>query len=252
MKKYLLGAAALLAISAPGVAAAQTGHVDLSYQNTEADIGGLDGEGEGWNLGGSTAWGCDGTVGVQLDGSLSNADDVSAWGVGGHLFSRNTNHLIGGFATYGNTDIDGGDDVDAWAVGLEGQYYFARTTLDGALTYSEADDLDAELTAVDAGLTHFFTDNFSLGGNLGFGNIEGLGGDADVSTFGVTSEYQFASAPISIFGGWQHTEIDDFDADADTLSIGVRYNWGGTLLDRNRSGASLARGGGLGRYAGLL
>lgn len=252
MKKFLIGAAAALAIAAPGVAAAQTGHVDLSYQNTEADIGGLDAEGEGWNLGGSTAWGGDGTVGFQLDGSISEADDVSAWGVGGHAFARNSNHLIGGFVTYGNTDIDGGSDVDAWAVGAEGQYYFARTTLDGALTYSEADDLDAELTSVDAGLTHFVTDNFSIGGNLGFGNIEVPGGDVDVTTWGLTSEYQFASAPISIFGGWQQTEIDDIDAEADTLSIGVRYNWGGSLFERNRSGASLARGGGLGRYAGLL
>ena len=36
MKKYLLGAAALLALAAPGVASAQSADVDLGYANTDA------------------------------------------------------------------------------------------------------------------------------------------------------------------------------------------------------------------------
>ena len=139
----------------------------------------------------------------------------------------------------------GGGDFDFWTVGLEGQLYMARTTLDGAVSYSEGDDADAELTAADVGLTHFFTDNFSVGGSAGFGNIDTGAGDGDATTFGLNAEWQFASAPISIFGGWQHVEIDDIDSDADTLGVGVRYNWGGSLIDRNRSGAGLARRGGL-------
>jgi hypothetical protein len=257
MRKYLLGAAALLAIAAPGVASAQSGYIDLGYQSSEADLGGTDVEGDGWTLGGATAWGGDGSLGVQLDGLVSSAEgdsggDSTTWTVGGHLFSRSSGGLIGGFANFGNVDIDGGGDFDVWTVGLEGQLYMARTTIDGAVSYSEAEDLDAEMTAVDAGLTHFFTDNFSAGGAVGFGSIETGLGDGDATTFGLNAEWQFATAPISIFGGWQHVEIDDIDADADTLGIGVRYNWGGTLFDRNRSGAGLARGGGLGRFGGLL
>ena len=125
--------------------------------------------------------------------------------------------------------------------------------LSSAQSQEQGDDIDAEFTGLDLGATHFLTDNFSFGGNVGFGNIEGSGVDADTSTYGLGAEYQFASAPISIFGGWQHIELDDADADADTLGLGVRYNFGGTtLLERNRSGASLSRGGGLGRFAGLL
>jgi len=90
MKKYLLGAAALLAFVAPGVASAQqSGYVDLGYQTTEADIAGVEGDGEGWTLGGATAWGGDGTVGVQLDGVIGEADESSSYNVGGHLFTRN-------------------------------------------------------------------------------------------------------------------------------------------------------------------
>jgi hypothetical protein len=253
MKKYLLGAAALLAIVAPGVASAQqSGYVDLGYQTTEADIAGVEGDGEGWTLGGATAWGGDGSFGVQLDAVIGEADESSSYNVGGHLFTRNGDYLLGGFANYGNVDIDGAGDFDYWTVGLEGQYYLSRTTLDGALSYSEGDDLDAELTALDFGATHFVTDNFSFGGNVGFGSIEGGGADADVVSYGLGAEYQFASAPFSVFGGWQHAEVDDIDSDSDSLGIGVRYNWGGTLLERNRSGASLSRGGGLGRFGGLL
>jgi len=87
---------------------------------------------------------------------------------------------------------------------------------------------------------------------VGFGNIDDGTDDADLVTYGIGAEYQLASLPISIFGGWQHAEIDDIDSDADTLGIGVRYNFGGSLFERNRSGASLARGGGLGRFGGLL
>ncbi|MGQ0534072.1 MAG: hypothetical protein ACT4OF_15480 [Caulobacteraceae bacterium] len=252
MKKLLLGAAAALAIGAPGVASAQTGYVDLGYSSTEAEIGGIDLEGDGWTVGGAAAWGGQGSVGFQVDATVGQSEDVSNYNIGGHLFSRSASFLFGGFANYGNVDPDGGADSDLWTVGLESQWYMARTTIDGALSYSDAEDADATLTALDLGLTHFVTDNFSLGGNVGFGQIEVAGLDADALAYGLSGEWQFASAPISVFGGWQHADVDDADFDADTLSVGVRYNWGGTLLERNRSGASLARGGGLGRYGGLF
>jgi hypothetical protein len=257
MKKFLLGAVAALAIAAPGVASAQSGYVDLGYNSTEADIAGLEGDADGWTLGGATAWGGNGSLGVQLDGVIgtSEADsggDATSWTLGGHIFTRNDGFLFGGFANYGDVDADGGGDFNFWTVGAEGQLYLSRTTLDGALSYGESDDLDGQLTAVDVGATHFFADNFSANVNFGLGSVESdLGGDADVNTYGVGAEYGFTPA-WSVFGGWQHAEIEDLDSDADTLGIGVRYNWGGSLFERNRNGASLSRGGGLGRFGGLL
>jgi hypothetical protein len=247
MKKLLLGAAAALAIAAPGVASAQSGYVDLGYASTEGDVAGVDFEGDGWQVGGAAAW-----SNFQVDGSFSSGEEVDTWNIGGHLFSRTDSYLFGGFANYGNSEPEGGTDSSIWTVGLETQWYMERTTFDGALSYSDAEDADATLTALDLGITHFATDNFSIGGNLGFGQIEVGGFDTDASTYGINGEWQFASAPISVFGGWSHVTVDDDILDADTLSIGVRYNWGGTLLERNRSGAGLARGAGLGRYSGAL
>jgi hypothetical protein len=98
MKKFLLGAAAALAIAAPGVASAQSGYLDLGYQSTDGDIAGTDVEGDGFTVGGAAAWGGQGSLGVQLDGIVGSGDDVTSWNVGGHLFSLNYNFLFGGFA----------------------------------------------------------------------------------------------------------------------------------------------------------
>lgn len=253
MKKFLLGAVAALAIAAPGVASAQNAYVDLGYSSTDGDVAGIDVEGDGWTLGGAAAFGGNGGLGTQLDATIGESEDTSTWNVGGHLFTRNDNYLFGGFVNYGSVEPDGaGGDYNAWTLGVEGQWYASRTTFDWAVSYSDAEDLDATFTGADVGLTHFVTDNFSFGGGIGFGNVEVAGFDADTLNYGLGAEYQFASLPISIYGGWNHFDLDDFDTEADTLSVGVRYNFGGTLLERNRSGASLARGGGIGRFGGLL
>ena len=255
MKKLLLGAVAALAVSAPGVASAQSGYVDLGYQSSEGDVSGVDFEGDGWTLGGAAAWGGDGSTGFQLDAGYASGDEDDAWNVGGHLFSRTEAGLMGAFANFGQTDFGTGDQADSWTLGLEAQAYLTRTTLDVGVSYSEVSDLDTTLFMGEAGVTHFVTDNFSIGGGIGFGTVETdqIGSvESDIANFGVGAEWGFGTAPISIYGGWQHTELGDFETEIDTLSVGVRYNWGGNLFERNRSGAGLARSGSLGRFAGLL
>lgn len=257
MKKYLLGAAAALAIAAPGVASAQSAYVDLGYQSGEIDAGGPSADYDGWTVGGAAAFGGNGGLGFQVDGLVGNSEvdgggDTDFYTLGGHMFVRNDSFLVGGFANIGNSDSGGGAETDYYTIGAEAQVYLSRTTLDGAVSYSEDDDSDAELTAFDFGATHFFTDNFSVGGALGLGTIETGLGDIDTTSYGLTTEYQFSAVPISLFGGWNHLDLDDTGVEADTLSVGVRYNFGGSLFERNRSGASLARGGGFGRYGGLL
>lgn len=247
MKKFLLGAAAALAIAVPGAASAQTGYLDLGYSSTDGDIAGLDVEGDGWTFGGATAFQATDGIGAQLDATIGEAEDTSTWNIGGHLYTRNDSYLFGAFVNYGNVEPDGGGDYDAWTLGLEGQWYASRTTFDWAVAYSDAEDLDATFTGADVGLTHFVTDNFSFGGNVAFGDIEG---GSEFWSAGIGTEFQFSSAPISLFGGYTHTDFDGSDADA--LTVGVRYNWGGSLFERDRSGASLTRNAGFGRLGAIL
>lgn len=247
MRNLIIGAAALIAVAAPGAAMAQaTGYVDASYSNVSVDTDFGDGDADGWAAGGAVAFDAY-ALGVQLDAGYSNTSaddgggDTDAWTIGGHLYSRNDTYLIGGFAGFGNVDADGAGDSDYWTVGVEGQYYLERTTLDASISYSEADDADANVTAVNAGATYFFTDNFSVNGGVGFANAEAGDDDVDAISAGLGAEYQFASVPVSVFGGYAHSEVDDLDISSDAFTVGVRYNFGGTLFDRNRSGASLSR-----------
>ena len=82
-------------------------------------------------------------------------------------------------------------------------------------------------------------DNFRLNANIGYASVDaGAGNDDDAMIYGVGGEYQFASFPVSIAAGYNTADFDG--GDVDTWTIGVRYNWGGTLRDRDRSGASQA------------
>lgn len=247
MKKYLLGAAAALAFVVPGVAAAQSGHVDLGYTSTDTDAGDID----TWTLGGAYASGGQGSLGWQIDGVIGNHEydaggDVDTYNLGGHLFTRNDSHLIGGFVNFGNADFGAGD-YDYWTVGAEGAIYLQRTTFNGVLSYSDSEDLDNTVTALDLGVTHFISDNFSVGAGAGFGEFDA---GSDFNSFGINAEYGFGSMPISVFGGWTTTDFDGFEADA--LTIGARYSFGGSLFDRDRNGASLTRNAGFGRLGGIL
>lgn len=246
MKKYLLGAAAALAIAAPGVASAQSGYVDLGYSTTEVGSADVDTT----TLGGAYAWGGNGSLGFQVDGLIGSHEydsggDADTYNLGGHLFTRNDNYLLGGFASVGMADF-GSFDYDYYTVGVEGSYYLSRTSLNGALSYSDANDLNTDATLLDLGATHFVTDNFSFGGTVGFGELA----DLDYVGYGVNAEYQFSGVPISIYGGYNNNDYDSFDSE--TLSIGVRWNFGGSLLERDRSGASLSRNSGFGRLGAIL
>lgn len=248
MKKFLYGAAAALAIASPGAAMAQSGYVEAGYSSTEVGSGDID----TWQFGGATAWGGDGSIGFQIDGSYGmheysgGGPEVDTYNLAGHIFTRNESSMLGAFVGLGNTEFGSSFDYGYWNIGAEGAYYMARTTLSGAITYSDSSDLDAQISSIDLGLTHFATDNFSIGGALGYADIEG----DDLTSFGVNAEYQFSSSPISIYGGY--TTADFSGVDADMFTIGARWNFGGSLFDRDRSGASLTRNAGFARIGAIL
>jgi hypothetical protein len=220
-----------------GAAHAQSGYVGLSYQNTDA--------------GGSTDLDSTAASGAvllgsnfQLDGRYASldaggGDDGDYWGVNGHLFTRSETSLFGAYVGFNSVDLGGSSNADEWSIGVEGQLYANRTTWTGQLGYSDTEG-DANVTHIDGEARHFVNDNFSIQGNLGYGNIEVTGSDGDYVSYGVGAEVQLSGAPISFYGGWQRLDADG--GDLDSLGAGVRWNFGGgTLFDRNRSGAGLQR-----------
>lgn len=241
MRTQLIAATAVAALlTVAGAAQAQTvGHVGANYGRIELDAGALgEADANAAQLEGSVRFGSD-PIGAQIDASVTrfdgDGDDATLWSATGHLNRKFEGGLIGGFA-----GVSTSDDVTLWAVGAEAQANLAPTTsLYGQLGYGQVDDLgDVDFWAGRAELRHFFADNFKVQGSAGFTKADAAGADLDMWNVGAEAEYQFA-AGWSVVGAYEHGEIDDVDLSSDTFRIGVRYTFGGTLKDRDQSGASL-------------
>jgi hypothetical protein len=233
MRSLLIAAAALVAVAAPGVAAAQTGYVGAVFANTEVD--GFD-DSDAYGIEGAVAFDGSNGISFEIDAALLDSDDSDAvTAIAGHIFSRNDRYLFGGFV--GLTD---GDDSTTVEVGVEANKYFDRWTLAGAVSYGDNDDANTDGFGANVQARFFPHDNLRLQVNAGWASVDTPGGDADGFTYGVGAEYQFASVPISVGANYARVDFDDNGVEADTLGVTVRYNWGGTLFDRDRRGASQA------------
>jgi hypothetical protein len=236
MRNWIIAAAALVAVVAPGVAAAQTGYVGAVYGNVDPDGAGDE---DFYGLEGAVAFSGSGSIVFEVDASIFDADDTdTSYGLTGHVLMRNDSHAVGGFI--GLSDAN----ETAWYGGVEANKYFDNFTVAGALFYGQSETAvlndDVEGYGLNVEGRYFVQDNFRVDANIGYASIDVDNvGDDDVMVYGVGAEYQLAEFPVSFRAGYS-TADSDF-GDADVWSIGVRYNWGGqTLRDRDRSGASQA------------
>lgn len=235
MKKYLLGAAALLAMAAPGMAHADpSGYVGATYNNVHVDGLGSD---DAWGAEGAVAFQGSDTIGFELDGAILDSDNSdTSEGLTGHVFTRNDNYLFGGFAGVAHSD-----DSTTWDTGLEANKFFQRWTLAGAVAYANNNDTDTEGYGVNAQARFFPTDNLRLQAGVGWASVNAPGGDGRAVSEGVGAEYQLSAVPISFGAGYQHVAFDHSGPEGNVWTLGIRYNFGaGTLRDRDRSGASQA------------
>jgi hypothetical protein len=247
MKSVLISALSAVALLAVAPAAnAGSGYVGAAYTRAEVDTGFGDDDADGYGIEGAYAFQATPSLGVQIDGAFNDTDDDEAYGVTGHVHARNDSYLFGGFV--GLADVA---DETVWSVGLEGEKYYNNVTVAAAAGYASADDSDADIYGVDGQVRYFLSDNFRIQGALGYAKVEAGPADDNVWSAGVGGEYQFAALPVSVFGGYSHSEFDDADISSDAFTIGVRYNFGGSLKDRDRKGASLAGLSSLTSRAGL-
>lgn len=238
MKSVLISALSAVALLAVAPAAhAGSGYVGAAYSRAEVDTGLGDDDADGYAIEGAWAFQATPSLGVQVDAGFSDADgsDNEAYGITGHVNARNDKYLVGGFL--GLADV-GNETV--WSAGVEGEKYFNNVTVAGAFGYANADDSDADIWGVDGQVRYFLSDNFRIQGALGWAKVEAGAFDDNVWSAGVGGEYQFAALPVSVHAGYSHSEFNDANISSDAFTVGVRYNFGGTLKDRDRTGASLA------------
>jgi opacity protein-like surface antigen len=237
MKKNLFAAAAAVALLGSAVAAnAQTvGHVGANYSRTDIEPSGVS-DLDTYQLEGAVRFDA-GKLGGQLDGAVTNYDgDDTSFAATAHLNTKVGDAIVGGFV-----GGEASDDVQVYGLGLEAQANVGpATTLYGQAGYGNVDDLlDADIWAVRGEVRHFVSDNLRLQGSVGYSWIDTDFGNADGWNAGVEAEYQFKETPFSVVAGWDHAESDDLGGNTDTLRVGVRYTFGGTLKTRNDAGASL-------------
>lgn len=236
MKQIIFVVVALVVYMSSGMVYAQSGHVDLSYQNS--DLGSKDADITAFT--GTTLI----SEHMQLDGRYASFDigssSVDYLNINGFLFSRVENLAYGGYVGF-ETLNTGSSSYDGWLIGGFRQHYIVNTTLTGQIGYANSEN-DAHVIHMDGEVRHFYNESFSIQGNLGYGNIDVSGNSVnqDFWSWGIGAEFQLSGIPLSIYGGWQR--LDFGKNESDLLGIGARWDFGsGSLIKRNRSGAGFSR-----------
>jgi hypothetical protein len=234
MKKILMGAAAALAIAAPGLAHADNATIiGLGYSST--DFGGGDdiqnyGLNAGFNHEMNNGWV------MQVDGEWGRQDIngccyASSYGAV-HLGTRTDTHEVAGFA--GLTEFAG---VSGLGVGLEGEMFLGNFNLGASAGYADFDDADITFSSIEVNGAYFFTPNLALTGLVAENNFDAGIGNSDYLTLGVGGEYRFENSPASIQLGYRNADFDG--GDADIWSIGFKWDMGSNSVeDRTRNGVS--------------
>jgi len=233
MKKYVLGAAAALAIVAPGVASADSGEVTVSIGSFEDDSDDY----TTYGLEGAYINNLSGDWVVQFDGTSTETD----WG-SGYGYNSSGVGVSGGIRneTYAAYGFLASSDVyyyyNATTVGAGGQYYLPRATLGASVAYSEI-SYNAEPGMVSASVEgmYFFTDNIGVGGSVGWGDLDDW--DHDFTSYGIDGVWRPTGTNFTI--GAAYEQLDTSYEDIDTWKLSLTYNFGtGSELERSQSGAS--------------
>ncbi len=244
MKKVFLASAGIAAtLLGYSTAEAASGYVGASYQRLHLDDGVSDDNADGYGIHGAVAVPLSGSLGMQFNGAYTDSEDSTGGTLSGaaHLFTRNDKTLFGGFVAAANSD-----DVTTWAAGGEFNGYMTNTTFAAAVAYNDFGDLDADGITAGGELRFFMHQNLRLDVGAGWFNLDpDTGSGTDGLNWGLGGEWQLPSVPVSIYGGFAQAHANDTASGVDTVSlstIGVRYNFGGTLKDRDRTGASQGSG----------
>lgn len=255
MKTSLLAvslAAGIATLAAPATAQ-MSGHIGASYGNSEIELGGIDADADVIEVDGSLFAPVGSGLVMQGDLSFSQLDDdvdeatLTAGGV--HLGFRNAQWALGGYIAGTKNDNSDGKGI---FYGGEFLYYFPQFTVSLGGGLGQLEDtfvpVDLDTSGISAEGRFFVTDNLRISGNIGRMSIEpdGGGGDIDFMGYGASIEFKPDRFPVSIFGAWEATDMDDIDLEVNTLSIGVRFDFGNsTLKSRDRNGATFRSNPGL-------
>lgn len=274
MKKLIL-AAAVVAAPTQAFAAENTNGLDafvsaaVGYQDSgvSGDVPATDsGDDVSFELRGSVAVPLGSAIGVQADVGYARDPlnfpgapfDISlkSTTVAAHVFYRNSDQFLLGVIGQTNFNTLAAQefnlDTKQYFIGGEGQVYLNNVTLGAQVAYrkdslSLGQDLSMDGIVATAEAKYFINSNWSLGLKGEYSRIVLDGEDVNVKQWrlGLGTERRLSSVPVSLFANLNYGEgkanvFEDVKLHDTRFMVGIKINFGsGTLLERNRSGASL-------------
>jgi hypothetical protein len=229
MKKFLLSAAAALAIAAPGVAAADSADVGVNFSNTDAG-----GDFDAWSLNGAFVHNLDGNMILQFDGEHIKMDVGGSADFGAGYGAANFGVRNDSYAFYGFVGLSDTFAFSGTSYGIGGQFYLPNMTFNGSYGITDfGGNFDMSNLHVDA--TYFFTDNFGISAEAAQSDMD----FADLRTLGVGAVWRPDGTNFTFNAGYRNFDFDGLDADQ--IRIGFTYNIGSSSAKENsQSGASLS------------
>lgn len=235
MKKILFATAmAAATLTATSALAAATGYAGVSGSTTKVQVSGDEAHVDALGVHGAVFAPINETIGIQVDASYTDAEDSEGVAVG-------TVHLIGDLgeqmrigAFVGAAEVA---DETAIAGGVEGQVHYDRVTLAANAAYATVDEYDLDVWGLSGEARFFVNDNVRIDGGIGWASADAEGFEAEGWTAGLGAEARFYG-PASVFLAYNYAEADELDVTANTITLGMRFSFDGSLKERDRAGAS--------------
>lgn len=238
-----MGAAAALAMAAPGLAHADaSGVIDLGYQNDDYDNGNSF---DAFHLGGAFQMDMMSGWTLQFDGASLYQDWDGSSGSDQHSHAAVHADTTGGTWDFGGwAGLLNYYDNSGLTIGGETRTSFGDFSLQGSVGYATFDqyyDYSSWDGHVDG--AYFFSPNMAVTAGLTYNAINYDGGNDDTQTeWSLGGAYQFANG-VEIYGGYLNSN-NDFSGsggsnDVDVVNVGFRFHFnGGSLQDYTNHGAS--------------
>ncbi|MBS0473254.1 MAG: hypothetical protein JSR60_19445 [Proteobacteria bacterium] len=227
MKIKLSIAALLLAGTAPFAAQAAGIQANLSTSYTNITNSG---GGDLWNIDGALGSSLGGSWGAEVTGGYHNSSGTSSGNFGGAISWSGSDYRLAASGNYLNL---GGFSIANYGVGGE---WFASSQWTLGIRGGGVDGTGSSSGGYVGGEVKFYaTPNIVLNGGVDYIDISG----ASITSEDISAEWLVSqTTPISIFGGYQHTDAGGANLDAFFVGLRIYTNdpAGSALVDRQRGG----------------
>ncbi len=244
MKSILIrtvAASALVASFGAGALAQDSGSgfVSARYSNSNIDTGGGDVDVDGWGLGGAYANDLSGMWDLQLNLDYDNFDaspDVDLFSGDAHVTYRNNGaYAVGGFLSFADSDSS-----TLWGGGGEVASYGPGYTLGAQAGWFSGDDAIDSVYGACGFARGYVNDDFAFEGRAALGQVDFGVTDTSAYSIGAGAAYRFSGTGFEINGGVDYADLDDFDVNSTTFTIGGTYHFGtATTKEKDQDGAGL-------------